>query len=556
MAVGQNYSNASYALYINGTSYLADNAVIASNKHIQREGISKSWYQGRDSAIIKTTTYSGYDAILSMKTTAGDWALGVYSDNKLYFTYILDSNYSANNNTITKQFIFDTTGNLTATKFTGALVGDVTGNCSGSSGSCTGNAAGLSGGLTTNDVTTHGNLKVTSTKGSYYGINFGGNAGGLSIISQNASGQGLYNQTNGQWIFYYNAASNSKSIAIGSATINVTGGISLNKSTVISGTLVVTLAKGNENHVIARASGYTDSKTLDVKLMVGSGKINHGVYSTGYSADGAAFTSSGKWLIYRNSTGTVVLPACATDGGWTFNRTTTGAFMTFQQNSTACGSINIPTLGPANTEGWCTLYLGNSTASTAANNASGRLVLYNKASNGWTAVKAQYGTLAGSTRSYMLCETWFSASGVTNAVWNDYAECRNVDTDDRGYCVTETPSGQMVKTTKRLQAGCKITSDTFGSCMGQTDEAKTPIAVSGRVLVYPYRHRANYKLGAAVCSAPGGTVDIMTREEIMMYPERIVGTVSEIPTYEVWHGGLQDGNDDVKVNGRIWIYVR
>jgi hypothetical protein len=29
----------------------------------------------------------------------------------------------------------------------------------------------------------------------------------------------------------------------------------------------------------------------------------------------------------------------------------------------------------------------------------------------------------------------------------------------------------------------------------------------------------------------------MTREEIREYPERILGTVSEIPDYEVWHAG-------------------
>ena len=76
--------------------------------------------------------------------------------------------------------------------------------------------------------------------------------------------------------------------------------------------------------------------------------------------------------------------------------------------------------------------------------------------------------------------------------------------------------------------------------MGKTKEAKTPIAVAGRVLAYPYRTRKDYSLGAAVCSAPGGTVDIMTREEIMMYPERIVGTVSEIPDYDIWKGGSDE----------------
>lgn len=161
-------------------------------------------------------------------------------------------------------------------------------------------------------------------------------------------------------------------------------------------------------------------------------------------------------------------------------------------------------------------------------------------------------TVAGS----MKVNNDITANKVYNAVWNDYAECRQVETEEPGYCVTETSSGTMIKTNKRLQAGCKITSDTFGTCMGETDTAKTPIAVAGRVLVYPYRARKEYELGAAVCSAPNGTVDIMTRDEIMMYPERIVGTVSEIPIYEIWHGGDNDNDIDIKVNGRIWIYVR
>jgi hypothetical protein len=42
----------------------------------------------------------------------------------------------------------------------------------------------------------------------------------------------------------------------------------------------------------------------------------------------------------------------------------------------------------------------------------------------------------------------------------------------------------------------------------------------------------------------------MTREEIMTYPERIVGTVSAIPEYKTW------GEGNVSVNGRIWIKVK
>jgi hypothetical protein len=70
------------------------------------------------------------------------------------------------------------------------------------------------------------------------------------------------------------------------------------------------------------------------------------------------------------------------------------------------------------------------------------------------------------------------------------------------------------------------------------------------VLAYTYQPRENYHAGMAVCSAPNGTVDIMTREEIQKYPDAIIGIVSEIPNYESW------GTGNVPINGRIWIKVR
>ena len=154
------------------------------------------------------------------------------------------------------------------------------------------------------------------------------------------------------------------------------------------------------------------------------------------------------------------------------------------------------------------------------------------------------------------CQGNIYGSKVWNGVWNDYAECRTAETIEGGYCVTESSDKIMKKTWARLQPGCKLTSDTFGTCMGETDEAKTPIAVAGRVLAYPYRDISEYHLGDAVCSAPDGKIDIMTREEIREYPERIVGTVSEIPDGDVWYGGTKEEPKPVLVKGRIWIYVR
>lgn len=92
------------------------------------------------------------------------------------------------------------------------------------------------------------------------------------------------------------------------------------------------------------------------------------------------------------------------------------------------------------------------------------------------------------------------------AVWNDYAEMRNVPEAQNniefninkkgieesrtypyaGRCVKEKGNGEMLLSTKRLEYGCKIISDTFGFCIGETDNCKTPIAVTGRVLAYPY----------------------------------------------------------------------
>ena len=73
---------------------------------ISRTGQSVSWYQGRLYPIIKTTSYTGYNAILSMKTTNGSWDLGVYNSDTAYLTYITDENYSAGNNAVTYQLTF------------------------------------------------------------------------------------------------------------------------------------------------------------------------------------------------------------------------------------------------------------------------------------------------------------------------------------------------------------------------------------------------------------------------------------------------------------------
>ena len=151
---------------------------------------------------------------------------------------------------------------------------------------------------------------------------------------------------------------------------------------------------------------------------------------------------------------------------------------------------------------------------------------------------------------------WSQGNSVTGAVWNDYAEYRESDCEDFGYVLMETGDDSLTKTTERLSHFAGVSSDTWGFSQGETARARTPIAVAGRALVYPYQDRNNYKPGDCVCAAPGGTVDIMTREEVREWPDRIVGTVSCVPNYEEWGGGEGADRDPVKVNGRIWIKVK
>lgn len=137
------------------------------------------------------------------------------------------------------------------------------------------------------------------------------------------------------------------------------------------------------------------------------------------------------------------------------------------------------------------------------------------------------------------------------AVWNDYAEYRDQENKIKpGYCVRSQRNGKLRLASERLDACDGVVSDTFGFAIGETDECQTPIAVSGRVLVYVYGDREEYEVGDCLCAGPRGLAYKMTREEIKEYPDRIVGIVSEIPDYEVW------GTGEVLVDGRIWIRVR
>lgn len=144
------------------------------------------------------------------------------------------------------------------------------------------------------------------------------------------------------------------------------------------------------------------------------------------------------------------------------------------------------------------------------------------------------------------------ANKVYGAVWNDYAECREAtEFCEAGRAVKENGDDTISLADGRLIYGASLVSDTFGFLIGETEKAKTPIAVSGRVLAYTYENREVFRhnIGSFVCSGPHGTVSLMDKEEVWNHPEAIIGQVSAVPDYEYWENG-------VKVDGRVWIKVR
>ena len=165
-------------------------------------------------------------------------------------------------------------------------------------------------------------------------------------------------------------------------------------------------------------------------------------------------------------------------------------------------------------------------------------------------------SLPSTYQTASIYRSWTQGDSVTGAVWNDYAEYRESDFIEPGYCLIENGNDTLSKSTERMQSWAGISSDTWGFAQGQTEKAQTPIAVAGRVLVYPYRNRNEYKSGDCVCTAPDGKVDIMTEEEIYRHPDKIIGVVSCVPDYEEWGGGENADRPSVKVNGRIWVRVK
>lgn len=190
------------------------------------------------------------------------------------------------------------------------------------------------------------------------------------------------------------------------------------------------------------------------------------------------------------------------------------------------------------------------------------IIATNHDGQGARALKINYGTntvmeLQGA--DHLKCQiNTISNSGtikgskIYGAVWNDYAEYRICkDNFIPGMIVCENGDDTLSISKERMQPASAVISDTFGFAIGETDDAKCPIAVSGRVLAIPYESREEFKkaIGRPVCAGPNGTISIMTDEEYRDKGYCAIGTISAVPDYATW------GTGNVAVNNRIWIKV-
>lgn len=144
-----------------------------------------------------------------------------------------------------------------------------------------------------------------------------------------------------------------------------------------------------------------------------------------------------------------------------------------------------------------------------------------------------------------------TASKVWNAVFNDYAEFRKcLQSIQPGYVVTEdfNMPDYVRLASNKSKAKCFIVTDTFGSCMGDRRNA-IPVALAGRALAYFEGNKKKVRPGDYLGVSKNGKVRKVSRLRAWLFPDKIIGTVSAIPTYTRW------GSDDIEVDGRIWVNI-
>lgn len=142
---------------------------------------------------------------------------------------------------------------------------------------------------------------------------------------------------------------------------------------------------------------------------------------------------------------------------------------------------------------------------------------------------------------------------VYNAVWNDLADCIEVDEDCTpipGYCYCFNGE-KYYKSTKYMDDGIiGLHSDTYGIHMGSKPGCNLlDVAVAGFVLAYVDKE---YPVGTPLTCTEDGRLTEIKKSDKIEYPEKIIATFWKVEKNKTWGS---DGSQ-IEVNGRMWVKVK
>lgn len=311
---------------------------------------------------------------------------------------------------------------------------DLAVNVTGSSGSCTGNAA------TATTLKTARNFSITDNDGTNSGPTTSFNGGAAAVIKLPST---IKASLSGN-------ASTATKLAT-ARTISLTGDVTGSGSFDGSGNLSIATTVANGGDYLPLSGGdMTGSIRTSFKQATAMGS---------YQAEATTVEGLAEELRYSSGAmGSVSISTAYVSGG---GGTIAAGWYNFIYSPHRSG--------------------GNSGAADGDNHNYGTLILAGMSGNfGLWHIRISSGAIGKSQR------IWEAGDSVTGAVWNDYAEYREADTIEPGYVLIENGDDTLSKSTERLSHFAGISSDTWGFSQGETEKAKTPIAVAGRVLVYPY----------------------------------------------------------------------
>ena len=226
-------------------------------------------------AIDHTHNYAGSTepggAPNSASVTSGEYyVLGVASANT-------DLKFTSTANKLVK--FNGATGALTAPTFIGALTGNVTGDCTGSSGSCTGNAATAT---SATDATNASKLNVSASTSKLYLVGTTATSNGNVTIARDAS---VYMTGNTITATTFSGTATKANEWATGRTITLTGGVTgTSAAWTGSGNLSIETTLSSHNHA--------------------AGDINSGVFGVGRGGTGLSTYAKGDILYCSDDTGT------------------------------------------------------------------------------------------------------------------------------------------------------------------------------------------------------------------------------------------------------------